>query len=78
METARLKEELHQYVDSGNKRLLHMMQAVAKAYFEDDYTLPGKPMSAEEYKERIQDAKSNITAGHFTTQDDLEQEMKQW
>lgn len=78
MGTAQLKEELHQYVDRGDKRLLHMMQAVAKAYFEEDYTLPGKPMSAEEYKERIKEAKFNIEAGHFTTQDDLEREMKQW
>ncbi len=78
MGTAQLKEELHQYVDRGDKKLLHMMKAVAKAYFEDDYTLPGDPMSIEQYKDRIKEAKSNIEAGHFTTQEDLEQEMQQW
>lgn len=78
MGIAQLKNELHQYVDKGDKRLLYMMQAVAKAYFEEDYTLPGNPMSEEEYKERIKEAKSNIEAGHFTTQEDLEREMKQW
>lgn len=78
MGTEQLKEELHQYVDKGDKRLLHMMQAVAKAYIEGDYTLPGDPMSIAEYQERIKAAKSNIEAGHFTTQEDLEREMKQW
>ena len=78
MGTEQLKEELHQFVDKGDKRLLQMMQAVAKAYFEGDYTVPGDSMSVEEYKERIRGAKSNIEAGHFTTQEDLEQEMKQW
>jgi len=78
MGTAQLKEELHQYVERGDKRLLHMMQAIAKAYFEEDYTLPGDPMSVEEYKERIREAKSNVAAGHFTTQEDIEKEMEQW
>lgn len=77
MGTTELKEELHQYIDQGDKKLLHMMQAVAKAYFEEDYTLHGDPMSGEDYKERIKEAKSNIEAGHFTTQEDLEREMKQ-
>ena len=36
MGTAALKEELHQYVDQGDKKLLHIMQAIARAYFEED------------------------------------------
>jgi hypothetical protein len=78
MGTAQLKEELHQYVDQGDKRLLQMMQAVAKAYFNEDYIVAGPPMSLEEYIDRIREAKSNIAAGHFTTQEDLEREMEQW
>jgi hypothetical protein len=78
MGTAQLKEELYQYIDQGDKRLLHMMQAVAKAYFEDDYSLPGNPMSVEEYKDRIKAAKSNVAAGHLTTQEGHEGEMEQW
>lgn len=78
MSTAELKEELHQYIDQGDKKFLHMMQALAKAYLEEDYTLPGNPMSVEEYKGRIRQAKANIAAGNFTTQEDLEKEMEQW
>ena len=36
METTSLKEELHQYVDQGDKKLLHIMRAIARAYFEED------------------------------------------
>ena len=36
MGTTQLKEELHQYIDQGDKKLLLMMQAMAKAYFEED------------------------------------------
>jgi hypothetical protein len=78
MSTAELKEELHHYIDRGDKKLLHMMQALAKAYFEEDYTSPGNPMSLEDYKDRIRQAKANIAAGNFTTQEDLEKEMEQW
>ena len=31
-----LKEELHQYVDQGDKKLLHIIRAIARAYFEED------------------------------------------
>ena len=36
MGTTSLKEELHQYVDQGDKKLLHIMRAIARAYFEED------------------------------------------
>ena len=78
MSTAELKEELHQYIDQGDKKLLHMMQALAKAYLDEDHTLPGDPMSVEDYKRRIRQAKANIAEGNFTTQEDLEKEMEQW
>jgi hypothetical protein len=78
MSTVELKKELQQYIDKGDKKLLQMMQALAKAYFEEDHTLSGEPMSVAEYKGRIMQAKANITAGNFTTQEDLEREMEQW
>ena len=78
MGTAQLKEELHEYVNLGDRKLLHMMQAMAKAYFDEEYTLPGKPMSIQAYINRVREAKSNIEAGNFTTQEDLEKEMEQW
>lgn len=78
MGTIQLKKELHRYIDRGDTKLLHMMQAMAKAYFEEDYALPGKPMSVQTYKGRVKEARLNIETGNFTTQEDLEKEMEQW
>jgi len=54
------------------------MKAMAKAYFEQEYILPGEPMSHEELIERIRQAKANVAVGKYTTQEDLEKEMEQW
>lgn len=78
MNITSIKEELHEYIDLGDKKLLHMMKAMAKAYFEQDYTLPGEPMTHQELIERIRQAKANVAAGKFITQEDLEKEIEQW
>ena len=36
MEAAKMRQKLHQYVDSGDEKLLKLMYAVAKEYTEDD------------------------------------------
>ena len=78
MGTIQIKEELQHYIDHGDNKLLHMMQAMAKAYYEEDYTLQGEPMSIKTYKERIKNAKSRIDSGHYTTQEDLEKQIEEW
>jgi len=78
MGAVQIKEELYQYIEEADARLLKMLYAVAKEYTQDDYTLPGKPMSKETLKKRIHAAKSRIKAGKFTTQEDLEKEMQEW
>jgi hypothetical protein len=55
-----------------------MLHAVAREYTQGDYVLPGKPMSGATLKKRIRAAKSRIAAGKFTTQEDLEKEIKEW
>lgn len=55
-----------------------MLYAVVKEYTKEDSTLPGEPMSNETLKNRIRAAKSRIRSGQFTTQEDLEKEMKEW
>lgn len=36
METARLRQKLHQYIDTGDDKLLKLMYALAKEYNEED------------------------------------------
>lgn len=78
MGTVQIKDELHHYIEAADSRLLKMLYDVAKEYNSEDYTLPGDPMSKETLKMRIQAAKSRIKNGKFTTQEDLEKEMKEW
>lgn len=78
MGAAQIKEELYHFIESGDPKLIKMLYAVAKEYTEEDYTLPGKPMSKTTLKKRIRAAKSRIKSGQFTTQEDLEKEMKEW
>ena len=78
MEPVQIKKELYDLIEKADRRLLKMLHAVAKEYSKEDYILPGKPMSGNTLKKRIRAAKSRIAAGKFTTQEDLEKEMKEW
>jgi len=79
MNTAKIREELHQYIDKGDERFLRLVHALARSYEgEEDYTLPGSPMDVETYRTRIKNASERAKAGYYTTQEDLEKEMEQW
>ena len=78
MGAAQIKEELYHLIEEGDTRLINMLYAVAREYIQEDYTLAGSPMSKETLVGRIRVAKSRIKSGHFTTQEDLENEMKEW
>ena len=78
MGAVQIREELYHCIEEADARLLKMLYAVAKEYTREDYTLPGESMSKETLKKRIRAAKSRIEAGQFTTQEDLEKEMKEW
>lgn len=78
MRTTQIREELHQFIEQGDNRLLKILHTIAKEYIREDYTLPGGPMSEETLTERIRAAQNRIKAGRYTSQDDLENEMKKW
>ena len=77
MGTIQLREELHKYIDQADDRILRLVKGMFQADT-DDYTLPGASMSEETLKERVKAAKSRINSGQFTSQEDLESEMKEW
>ena len=78
MGTVQIREELYNYIEAADPRLLKMLYAVAKEYTQDDFAFPGESMNKETLKKRIFAAKSRIKAGEFTTQEDLENEMEEW
>jgi hypothetical protein len=78
MGAPKIKGELYHFIEKGDAKLIKILYAVAKDYTKDDYTLSGKPMTANQLKTRIRDAKARIAKGRYTTQDDLEKEMQEW
>lgn len=77
MSTAQLRKELHEYIDRADDRLLKLVRGLFQADH-DNFILPGEPMSDETLKRRVRAAKSRISAGQFTSQEDLESEMEEW
>ena len=75
MGETQIRHELYQFIDEADKRLLKLLYAVAKEYTQEDFTIPGEPLSEEALKKRILNAKSRIKAGQFTTHGDLEKEF---
>lgn len=78
MSTSQIQEKLRAVVDNGDSRLLKMLYAVAKEYTEDNFILPGNPMTEKTLRSRVLLAKERIKSGRFTTQEELENEMKEW
>ncbi len=78
MNTTQIKQELHQFIDSGDERFLRLVHAIATNYnSEEDFTLSGPPMDEKTYKTRMRSARERVKAGYYTTQEDLEKEMEQ-
>lgn len=77
MGTIQLREELHKYIDQADDRILRLVKGMFQADT-DDYTLPDEQISEETLKIRVNAAKSRINSGQFTSQEDLESEMKEW
>ncbi len=54
MNTAQIRQELHQFIDLGDERFLRLVHALATNYkSEEDFTLPGIPMDEKIYRTRI-------------------------
>ena len=85
MTTTQIRSKLHKSIDQVDERFLSAMYVVTQQYLkktssalQESYTFYGKPMSIEKLKKRIQEAEARIDAGQYTTQEELEKEMKKW
>ena len=76
-----LREEVLKKVQDADERLLAMINALAISYQESEviaYTVDGKPLSREQYKQELQEAKAEYKRGEYTAVDDLKKEIKDW
>ncbi len=78
METKNIQAKLQEVIKNGDTRLLKILYSVAKGYADENYTLPGKPLTERILKNRIQAAKKRVSSGQFISHEEIEKEMKAW
>ena len=81
MEALPLKDNLIQYLEKADERLLKVVKAVMESYWEDEvvaHTIDGKSLNRIDYKNELKEALNEIKQGDFTTQEDLEKEAEKW
>lgn len=72
MGAAQLKEELYQYIESGDTKLIKMLYAIAKEYSSDDYEL------SEAHKTELDSRLEKYEAGemHFSSWDTVKERIR--
>lgn len=76
-----LRDNLLQYINQADERLLKVVKAVMESYWEEEivaHTIDGKPLTKKEYREELNEALAEIKKGEFTTQEDIEKESESW
>ena len=76
-----LRDNLLQYINQADERLLKVVKAVMESYWDEEivtYSIDGKPLTKMAYKEELKEGISEIKRGEFTTQEDLENESESW
>ena len=76
-----LKDNVIQYIEKADLRLLKVVKAVMESYWEDEVvanTIDGKPLNKADYKNELNEALNEIKQGDFITQEDLEKEAEKW
>ena len=81
MDTNKLKEDLHNYIDRADETFLKMMYAMSKEYEKSEnigYTMDGKPIYKQDIKKRVKAASKRVKSGDYITQEEVEKEIKDW
>ena len=81
MGVQKLREELHEYINHADERFLKMVFAMSREYKESDvagYNVDGSPITKESLKRRANAASLRVKSGDFLTQDEVEEEIKNW
>lgn len=76
-----LRNDLIQYIDKADVRLLKVVKAVMESYWEEEivaYTVGGKSLNKESYQNELNEGIEEIKRGDFITQEDLEKESENW
>ncbi len=81
MEAIELRRRLVDYINKADETVLKEVQALVENYENDSivaYTVKGKPLNREEFQKEISEAEAEYKKGNFCTQDQLEEEVRNW
>lgn len=83
MNVEALKKELHSYIEKADNRFLRMMYALAKNYQDEEtivegYEADGTPITKKAIVNEAREASKQVKSGNYTSQEDLEKEVKNW
>lgn len=76
-----LKDNILELLNNADENLLKVVKEAIDNFKEEEivaYTVDGKPLNRKQYKEKLDSAMQRAKEGHYTTQEDLEKEMKNW
>ena len=80
MDTNKLREKLHKYIDHADKTFLKMVHAMSKEYKQSEnvgYTIDGEPITKEDLKTRVKAASKRVKSGDYITQEEVDNEVKE-
>ena len=79
MDTNKLREKLHKYIDHADKTFLKMVHAMSKEYEQSEnvgYIVNGNPITKENLKKRVKAASERVKSGDYITQEEVDKEIK--
>ena len=75
--TSSIHQEMLQYFMQLNETEKKSVLQLVKTFLQEKKR-PGERITIEQYNIELKEAEARIEAGQFTTQEDLENEMKKW
>lgn len=81
MNTVKIKEEINEYLEHADDRLLKLIHGLIKADQTSSpvgYSMDGKPITKDDLLARAEKAEEDIREGRVKTSKQLREEMKNW
>jgi ketosteroid isomerase-like protein len=75
MDTAILKNRIHEFVEKADERVLAIVNSVFESYYNDDIVAfhpNGTPMTRKEYKQALTEAEKQIENGDVIDVEEME------
>ncbi len=81
MEALGLRDDIKNYVNIADERLLKVVKAVMESYWEEEtvaFTVDGKPLTKKMYAQELQNGILEIQNNESVSQEILEKESENW